>query len=273
MTIPVSPDLPRRGRFRAWLRRVFRRPTAAPPIHHDHNQPVSEYRTGEPITVPADGGVFEFTVHYDMTWSARGMSRNHLKHWIDVYHESAIRALRQEIWPIGRNHLPQEPHAAEEAMNDALRQGWCFGDPRETVSCLATVRVVADQRVLSRHQPLWEQLVELDLRYRLEHRRIDHVVDLLTRWRGLLAEFGDDPIVIQAATLTDDDVATALEGLATRRLALGADLVNVLEKARSAHGQFGLFELAKAYDVAVRTFERQAGLRTGTVSVNAVDSP
>lgn len=262
MTTVPTPPRPR-GRFRAWLRRVFGRP---PGIGPSNMTMVSEYRAGEPIELPADGGVYEFTVHIGLTWSARGMSRGSLNHWIGVYHASAIRLLRNEIWPIARAHLPHRPEEVERATNEALSEGWCFGDPGEVVSCVAAVQVVADPRVLDRHLPLWEQLVELDLRYRVEHRRIDHVVELLVRWRDLLEELGDGPVVTQAAKLADADVAAVLEGLAAKRLALGTDLVTVLEKARNAHGQVGLFELAKSYDVAVRTFERQAGLTAGTVS-------
>ncbi len=271
MTTPVPTSAPRRRRFRAWLRRLFGQPAGPGP-----QQPatmVSEYRKGEPLELPADGGVFHFTIHIDLTWSARGMSRGSLNYWIGEYHDSAIRLLRNAIWSIARAHLPHQPEVVERAMNEALREGWCFGDPGEVVSCVAAVQVVADRRVLDRHLPLWEQLAELDLRYRLEHRRIDHVVELLVRWRDLIEELGDGPVVAQAAKLADTDVATTLEGLAVKRLALGTDLVSVLEKARNAHGQVGLFELAKSYDVAVRTFERQAGLNVGVVSVGGEDTP
>jgi hypothetical protein len=261
----TSTHEPRRRRgFRAWLRDLFRPRT---PIGVALDVTVSEYRTGEPIEVPADGGVFRFAVSYDLTWSARGVSRATLTRWIELYQDSAERALRTAIWPVGRAHLPSQPEVAEAAMNDALRKGWCFGEAGEVVSCLAAVRVVADQRVLDRHLPLWERFIELDLQYRVEHRRIDHVAELLARWRDLLDEFGDTPVVAQAAKLTDTQLAAAIEGLAHKRLVLGNDLIAVLEKTRNAHGQVGLFELAKSYDVAVRTFERQAGLVVGTVSV------
>jgi hypothetical protein len=254
----------RRGFF-AWLADVFRpRPRGAVTVV-DHV--VSEYRTGTPTEMPAEGGVYHFNVSYDLTWSARGMSRSTLVSWIDSYRESAERTLHNTIWPIARGFSPAQPEAAEAAMNEALREGWCFGEPGEVVACVATVRVVADERVRNCHLPLWEQLVEHDLRYHVEHRRIDHLVELLARWREVLNDFGDDPVVIQAATLTDADLATAINGLANRRLALGEHLVAVLERTRDAHGQVGLFELAKSYDVAVRTFERQAGLAKGTVSI------
>lgn len=257
---------PRRRGFFGWLAGLFRpRPHIGSVTLVDHV--VSEYRTGTPIEVPAEGGVFHFTVNYDLTWSARGMSRSTLVSWIDSYQESAERALRNTIWSVARGYLPSKPEAAEAAMNEALREGWCFGEPGEVVACAAAVRVVADERVRDCHLPLWERLVEYDLHYRVEHRRIDHLVELLARWRDVLDEFGDYPVVIQAAKLTDADLASAIEGLAHRRLALGEHLVAVLEKTRDAHGQVGLFELAKSYDVAVRAFERQAGLDKGTVSV------
>lgn len=186
----------RRGFFR-WLADLFR-PWRGMGMPIDYV--VSEYRTGEPIEMPAEGGVYHFTVSYDLTWSARGMSRSTLISWIDSYQESAERTLRNAIWPVARGHLPSKPAAAEEAMNEALRDGWCFGEAGEVVACAATVRVVADERVLDRHLPLWERFVEYDLHYRVEHERIDHLVTLLTRWRDILREFGADPLVIQAAS-------------------------------------------------------------------------
>jgi hypothetical protein len=261
-TTPTPSGPPRRRGFFAWLRALFRPAPVGPPV----DLVVSEYRTGGPIEVPAEGGVFHLTVSYDLTWSARGMSRAALNRWIDVYQDSAVRALRTAIWPVGRDHLPQHAESAERAMNDVVRAGWCFGDAGEIVSCVAAVQVVSDARVLDLHRPLWDRFVELDLRYRVEHRRIDHLVELLTRWRRLLADFGSDPVVIQAATLTDTKVAEAIDGLAARQLALGTDLITVLEKSREAHGQVGLFEMAQSYDAAVRLFERQTGLPAGTVS-------
>lgn len=255
---------PRRRDFFGWLADLFRhRPRGLVAV----DRVVSEYRTGTPLEVPAEGGVYHFTVDYDLTWSARGMSRSMLVRRLRGYQESAERALRDTIWPIARGRLPSRPEDAEAAMNEALSDGWCFGEPGEVVACAAAVRVVADERVRDCHLPLWQRLVEDDLHYRVEHRRIDHLVELLARWRDVLDEFGDHPVVIQAAKLTDAELATAVEGLAHRRLALGDHLVAVLEKTRDAHGQVGLFELAKSYDVAVRTFERQAGLDKGTVSV------
>jgi hypothetical protein len=261
----TQENRPRRG-FLRWLRDLMLGP-------RDESVPtrvdlvVSEYRAGTTIEVPAEGGVYHFTVNCDFTWSARGMTRATLISWIGTYQESADRALRDTVWSVARTHLPSQPEAAEAAMNDALRDGWCFGEPGEVVACAAVVRVVADSRVLDCHLPLWQQLVEYDLHYRVEHRRIDHLVELLTRWRDVLDDFGESPVVIQAATLTDAELATAIDGLARRRYALGEHLVAVLEKTRDAHGQVGLFELAKSYDVAVRNFERQAGLDKGTVSV------
>ncbi|HEX2132696.1 MAG TPA: hypothetical protein VHH15_14160 [Actinophytocola sp.] len=252
----TAAPTPRRGLF-ARIRGWFTRPVLTPA-----DTVVLEYRTGDPIVVPADGGVFTFTVEYDLTWSARGVWAETLRERVDRYHDSAVRALRTAIWPISRATEPHRPEDAERAMNEALRDGWCYGEETgELVACRASVRVLADGRVLDRHLPLWERLVELDLRYRVEHRRIDHLVDLLERWRDVLAEFGSTPLVVQAATLTDTDLAAALDGLADRQLALGTDLVSVLEKARNGHGRIGMFELAESYDLAARTFARQAGVR------------
>lgn len=269
MTTPdgSTPALPRpRGFFARigdWFRR--RRPYSAPVSVPRSDLVVSEHRSGEPMTVPADGGAFDFTVRYDLTWSAKGMSQATLKDRVDAYAESATRTLRNTIWPIGRRYLPHHPEATENAMNNALRDSWCYDDRGEVVSCQAAVQVTADERVTTKQRPIWEQLLELDVKHRVERHRLGYVEDMLTRWRDLLDSFGDSPVVIHAARLVDVDVAQVLDGLANRRRAMAWDLVTVLKETRDAFGQVGLFELAQSYDVAVRAFERQQGLHPGSV--------
>lgn len=77
------PRRRRRGFFR-WIADVFkfRRPSRDRDEPETMPQPapasvtVSERRnSSEPLTVPADGGVFTFTVDYELIWTARGMSQ------------------------------------------------------------------------------------------------------------------------------------------------------------------------------------------------------
>lgn len=229
---------------------------------------VSERRTSTtPLIVPADGDVFHFKVNYEIIWTARGMSHSTLLRRADTYATSAEYTLLSQIWSIGRQYLPQHPEAAECGMNDALTEGWCYDDG--TVSCSATVQVIPDERVVAKQLPLWERLVEMDLEHRVQLRRIGITDDLLTRWRDLIERFGDSPLVIHAAILADKELAAVMRGLNTERKANAQELAEVLREASNAHVHVGLFEFANAYDTALRSFEREAGLPAGTVSPNS----
>jgi hypothetical protein len=229
---------------------------------------VSEHRTSTaPLIVPADGDVFNFRVNYEITWNARGMSHSTLLRRADEYAESAERTLFNRVWLIGRRYLPQNPQAAEVGMNDELTEVWCYDDG--TISCSATVHVLPDERVVTKQLPLWERRVEMDLEYWVELRRIGITDDLLTRWRDLIERFGDTPLVIHAALLADTELATVLRGLNNERTAKAKEIADVMREASNAHEHVGLFEFANAYDTALRSFEREAGLKPGTVSPNS----
>ncbi|WP_137815553.1 hypothetical protein [Gandjariella thermophila] len=250
------------GRLAGWLR-GRRQPVALTPA----TLVVQERREGpEPLTVPADGGVFSFTVHYHTTWTAKGMHPARFVERVNAYADSAAHTLLDQVWPIGRGCLPHHPEQAEAEMNKKLAEPWCYEEHGEVISCRAQVQVTADERVVTRQLPLWERLVEMDLRYRVERRRLEVVDDLLGRWRDLLERFGDGPVVGQAARLVDTEVATVVRGLATERRSLSHDLAEVLRSARDAHHTIGMFEFAQSYDAALRAFERQAGLTRGTVT-------
>lgn len=220
---------------------------------------VSERRTSEtPLVVPADGGVFSFTVHHEITYSTRGMSQAQLIARVAEYHTSAVSTVFSRIWPVGREYLPHRPEDAEHAMNAAVGRAWCYDD--DVISCRAVVRVTADERVLIKQLPMWERLVTMDITQRVQLHRINQVHELLTGWMLLFRHFGDTPLVIETAALADPQVADAVKRLAASRQAMATELTAVLREARDAHSYVGLYELAEAYDAALRSFERRAGL-------------
>jgi hypothetical protein len=229
--------------------------------------PVSECRSlSEPIRIPADGGVFEFVVQVEIVWSARGMSPGTLARRADAYVDSDRLSVLRTIWPVGRRFLPHHPEAAENAMNEALRVGWCHDEDRDVVSCQASVRVTADDRVLAHLLPQWERLVDMDLRLRVERRRIDIVDDLLARWRDLIKEFDDDDsfVAVHAARLVDVEYATVVRALTDERRSAALDLAGVLRNASNAHAYLGLYEFANAYDTALRGMQHMFGLTPPT---------
>src|SRR4051812_8462842 len=109
-------DQPREPRtlldhLRAWWRARRRRPRpetpAPPPAPAPMLERVREYRTlDEPLVVLAQGDVYEFRVHADMTWSADGVTVETLRSRMDTYGGSARDALRTKAWAVARTCLP-----------------------------------------------------------------------------------------------------------------------------------------------------------------------
>jgi hypothetical protein len=229
------------------------------------------------IAVPSDGDVFPFWVRYRMTWSARGLSQSELDNLSNLYSDSVRRSFFDKIWPIGRNYFPHDNAAAEQAMNEQLTD-WCY--IQGAVRCQVQVTVQLDERVKEIQQPLWEEMTVQDLRHRLERRRVDRVDDLLRHWSELIERFGTsptpNPTVVFAANLVDKEFAAILGGLSNQRQENAKHLIEVLRKASDIHQHVGLFEFAGAYDAALRSFEKQAGLTHGSVtpiSVPPEESP
>jgi hypothetical protein len=273
MSEPNDTQTPRRRKgFWRWLIDLFRRPPNETPTRPEKPQPVTtpvvfrETRTGEPLTVPAKGGVFNFVVHYDITFSVSGIPQETLTNRAAAYLQSSIPVLRNKIWSIGREFPPHHPVEAEKAMNAALKEPWCFEEHGNVVSCHAVARVTSDDALIAKQRPAWERLVALDAARQAELHRIDYVTELFTAWLDLFKKFGTAPAVIQAAMLTDREVSGVLRDLAGMEIAMGTDLINVLERVGAAHAKVGLYEFAKSYDLAVRTFEQKAGLNPGTIS-------
>lgn len=265
----TTESAPRKGLL-AWVRNLFsRRPKPVVPVEptaeHGTTMPIrlSECRTlADPIRVPADGGVFEFAVHAEIVFSAKGMTAARLASRADAYLDSERLSIQRAIWPVGRRFLPHHADAAENAMNEAMREGWCHDENGEVISCQPTVRVTADPRVLANQLPLWERLIGMDLQVRTERRRIDVIDDLLTRWRDLIKKFDDDDgfISVHAARLVDSGYADVVRRLTDERRAAAEDLSTVLRDASNVHTHLGLYEFTTAYDTALRGMQRMLGL-------------
>lgn len=262
---PPSPGL--WTRFKNWVRGG---PPAAPAARPAPATVTVRRPSTTPLVVPAEGGSFSFAVHSELIYTSTVLTKSKLLARVDEeLYESDVATLMKAVWPIGRRFVPHRPDLAEQEMNLALagrRDKWCHDDG--AIRCSATVRVLADDRVLAHQLPYWESRIDQDGHLERELRRVEHVRTLMVRWVQLLEDFGDTPVAMQAGALTDTAVGEAVVGLAARRRTTEKELTDVLREARDAHAFVGLYELADTYDAAVRRFENRVGLRR-----SVLDSP
>ncbi|HEY3465610.1 MAG TPA: hypothetical protein VGL47_10795 [Amycolatopsis sp.] len=244
--------------------------TAAPTVPVEYPTLLERRYSTTSLVAPAEGGLFEFSVDYELIWSASVPTQAKLTSMVDEFADSAEHKLRTAIWPVGRRKSPFRPDEAERTMNEALRElapNWCYGQGN-TVSCRAQVFVRCDPRIVERWLPAWQRMAEMDAEHKVSLLRLDIVGDLLPRWRDLLDRFDGDPAAVQAARLVDEDLAKVLASLSQQRRTTAEHLVGVLGGAAHAHRHVGLFEFANAYDKALRSFERQAGLEKFALGTN-----
>jgi hypothetical protein len=183
--------------------------------------------------------------------------------------ESVRRAVRDLIWPIGRDHLPYLAGDAEIAMSATLPPEFCFDDAGTTIRCKVRLRVRPEARALEYLLPFWRRYIEIDAEHMLRERHADQVAALAARWRGILndqvgVDLGDLAIP-HAASLTDTAFAKAVGAMENRRTESRNELAKVLDQAVKNNNRLGLFEFAETYEALLKAFLRQQGLSEETV--------
>lgn len=224
-----------------------------------------------PLSMPAQDGVFSFEVIPVFRWSSREMSRETLKTRVRQHEAAARDELLRVAWPAARGCDPADPIAAEQALNSRLATdgNWCFDDAQGLVRCTPSVRVRMDPAV--REHVLPHRLNALTLReteevggLRAERARrlteawlkvisdLELLGELDAHQRRLLVPFG--------AKLADQDFHEVMKSLRRERRTSTEALVAALEGARGDHQATGLYEFADAYDKALSAFCREMGL-------------
>ena len=256
-------SLPGRSSGAGWWRRLFAAPepvVTPPPVIP--REPVHLRRDAPgPLVVPARGDAFDFQVHPSYTWTARRMTQEELRYRVDGYLTWAGWVVRDQVVDIAREYAPHQSHEMEHALNVHLA-GRQWPDRGETPRFSVRVRVSPDDRVRERLQPYWQERIKLECEHELAKLRTQYARELTRQWREVLVSLDDDPVTSHAARLTGDRFAEVFARYVDERRAADPELVEHLRSALRGHGDLGMgpSEYTEAWDVALRSYERQQGL-------------
>ncbi|MGN9776949.1 hypothetical protein ACTMS0_14475 [Micromonospora sp. H33] len=180
-------------RLWAWLVGIARRVNAAaregppPPPPED---PVERRELAGPITVPARGYVFAFTVRAAFTWSAQGLRPDQLAWYAHYFMPQATQRLTRIAADLARTVPPQRAVELEERLQRVLgrQEPWSFERGGRTVTCRPEAWVRLDERVRRALQPYWERLITLDCEYEEQTRRAQYAERINRQWAAILAD-------------------------------------------------------------------------------------
>ncbi|MET9688723.1 hypothetical protein ABZY81_09625 [Streptomyces sp. NPDC006514] len=227
------------------------------------------------LPMAAHGDVFSFQVFPTFRWSSREMPRDTLKTRVGQHEATAREELLRVAWTAARACAPDDPVAAEQAINTKLSTdgNWCFDDAQGLIRCTPSVRVRVDPEV--REHMLKHHLEELTLKetLRVGELRAKRAQQLTETWLEvirdleLLGELDAHKrrlLVPFAATFADEGFHVVMSALRKDRLTSVEALLHALEGASSAHQRSGMYEFAAAYDTAINAFRREMGLSPGS---------
>jgi hypothetical protein len=243
-------------------------------------------RENEDFEPPNGSEVLLQVVPY-FRWSSSAMSFETLSARALQYVEPARGRLLREVWTTARRFGPTQLQQAEQAINDLdnVRKGWCYQDKEGEIRCSPTVRVLLDPRLRDQLLPFEMRLCELEKGFDLGDAKAQRVRRLTEQWlqiireleaAGALGNVERQFLVPFAASMSDNDFATVMHALAQTRSERATDLVAVLQQASKNHEGVGLFEFAKAFDMAAQSYSRQLGLgphRWNLKDMNPTEAP
>ncbi|MGY0021958.1 hypothetical protein [Streptomyces sp. cg35] len=235
------------------------------------------------LTVPARGELFDFHLLPYFRWTCATLDYDELHQRVARLEPGARAKLVRRAWTVSRDHVPEEPAAAEKAINRELRPGWCYEDGKHMIWCRPRVGVRMDPALHRLVQPF--RLTERRMREEHDLRRLkaEQAQHLTHVWLDVIAELeqlgelqpaqGDVPahreltpaqlqfLAPFASVLADEDFAAAMARLRDARRSGTHVLADVLAEASRNHERVGLFEFANAYDKAHSSFCQLMGLQ------------
>ncbi|HYN97288.1 MAG TPA: hypothetical protein VES42_25900 [Pilimelia sp.] len=209
---------------------------------------VMQRYSGDPLVVPAQGGVFSFHVHATYTWRSQGLDEDSLDAWARYFAPHVRRRLRQRAAATARRHEPQQADEFEAALNAELPGPlWTHERDGAVLTCRVRAYVTLDEHVRERLKPLWEKLLELQFQHKVEMQRADLVDIRSQKWIGIL-ETLRGPVAPGAARLTDPALADVVQQMADEQKKLIEELTGLL-KDTTRGGGLGAYEAAQMMDM------------------------
>lgn len=246
-----------RHRLACWVRGLF----PSPPIPPAFGELAAYRRLANPIAVLAQGDAFEFQICVTLVWRSNGVDRETLRNQADSGTAQVLAELRQRAAKLARGYLPHRAGELEDKLNqEPIRCMWTLERGAGAVTCQADVTVLPDERVRESLQPIWQRRVTMESEHDLALRRADLVRQLTEAWTATIEKLQNNPLTAHAAQLTEDRFGDVFGNMLATRGEAADKLIGLLQKAISDHQKIGLYEFTEAYDAALKSYEKQAGL-------------
>ena len=257
-----------------FFRRIWNALTQSePPPPPSSSGPAESYEPpgdDTPVLVPARGDVYDFQVSVHLKWDSpsRVFDFDEIQAESELYEAIARQQTHRKVWAGARGLDPLDPAGAEAQLNEDLATGFCWPRARPDIRCRPTVRVMIDPKLREQKAPLEQQRIEQQVAMQRDEVVRERTEAWLQGFRSLesFSELGRDErqfLLPFAASLVDANLSAVARALANERRTRYDELVGVLAQAIRDHERVGLFEFANAYDKALRTFCRQAGIDLG----------
>lgn len=249
-------------RFANWL---FG-PVEPPPEPEEEEPPGALSRRKDvldPIEVPALGDAFNFRIGGVFTWYSEGLTPDQLEYWMSRYTPRARRTLREATADVARTYGPHQASELQDELNQSLAaKSWSQTEDGVTLRYTVRVRVDPDERVREQLRPFWEKRIQMEAEHELGKRRADLVDELTQKWSTILERLEEDPHNRHAARLSEEEFARVLGDFVTERREGIRQIIDLLRDAVNRHGtlDLGPSEYTRAWDAALRSFQRQYGV-------------
>ncbi|MFF0722973.1 hypothetical protein [Verrucosispora sp. NA02020] len=260
---PTHHAVPRQPE-RSWWQRIFS-PMPVAPVPVPRPAPVRvtfRQDVPRPMLVPAKGDAFDFCLYVAYLWTASNMPFEELQMRAEGLLPWARSIVRERVIDLAREYEPHRAHDLERALNNVLMHQRWPQEQGQLPQFGVRIRVSPEDRVRERLRPYWEERIRLECDHELQKIRARQADELTRRWGTVLRDLEDDPVTAHAAALAGEQFADIFRRYVEERRGSVPDLVRLLREAVKGHSDLALgpSEYTQAWDLALRTYERQHGL-------------
>jgi hypothetical protein len=252
---------------RGWFTTLFGGgASTAPHYWGTQNDHSCRQEPAEPLLLLAEGDAFYFKVFLAYEWRGYAENREELLAYARDLHSRARRTAANWIRPIARRHLPHHARELEAEINrwaTEKRTKLVEGDRTFTVT--VTARVEPDDAVVEQLRPYWADRIKAECEHELGVQRARQAQELTRLWSEVFDQLATDPRAAHAAKLLEHPAFAEVFGsfVGERKQAV-QDIVSLLRAAVQGHddAKLGPSEFTRAWDAALKAFQRQHGLQT-----------